>query len=122
MSKRCKLQKEYFKKYGNYKAVNSHGKYSDHYVKWLEDQVLESQPTTKSQLKEAFEAGRIYQAFSNVAVIPDISFSSSEIMGASMPPDFDEWYSESQQTLNNAPSNDDNDEDDADIPVTTNGF
>ena len=37
MSKRCKLQKEYYKEFGNYKGV---GKYSDDYVKWLEDKVL----------------------------------------------------------------------------------
>ena len=38
MSKRCELQKEYYKKYGSYKGD---GKYSDHYVKWLEEQILE---------------------------------------------------------------------------------
>lgn len=37
MSKRCKLQKEYYKYFGNYKGV---GKYSNNYVKWLEDKVL----------------------------------------------------------------------------------
>ena len=37
MSKRCELQKEYFKDFGNYKG---NGKYSDDYVKWLEDKVL----------------------------------------------------------------------------------
>ena len=37
MSKRCELQKEYYKEFGNYKGV---GKYSDHYVKWLENEVL----------------------------------------------------------------------------------
>jgi len=37
MSKRCKLQKEYYKEYGNYKGS---GKYTDHYVKWLEDEIL----------------------------------------------------------------------------------
>jgi hypothetical protein len=37
MSKRCKLQKEYYKEFGNYKGE---GKYSDHYVKWLENEVL----------------------------------------------------------------------------------
>ena len=36
MSKRCELQKEYFKDFGNYKGD---GKYSDDYVKWLEDKV-----------------------------------------------------------------------------------
>jgi|TARA_R110000868_G_scaffold170115_4_gene405333 hypothetical protein len=38
MSKRCELQKEYFKAYGNYKGD---GKYSDHYVRWLEEKVLD---------------------------------------------------------------------------------
>ena len=37
MSKRCKLQKEYYKEFGNYKGS---GKYTDHYVKWLESKVL----------------------------------------------------------------------------------
>jgi hypothetical protein len=37
MSKRCQLQKEYYKTNGKYKG---NGKYSDDYVKWLEDQVL----------------------------------------------------------------------------------
>ena len=37
MSKRAKLQKEYYKEFGNYKAD---GKYSDHYVDWLESRVL----------------------------------------------------------------------------------
>jgi hypothetical protein len=37
MSKRCELQKEYYKEFGNYKGV---GKYSDHYVNWLESRIL----------------------------------------------------------------------------------
>ena len=37
MSKRCELQKEYYKAKGNYKGS---GKYSDDYVMWLEDEVL----------------------------------------------------------------------------------
>lgn len=37
MSKRCELQKEYYKKFGNYKGD---GKYNDKYVAWLEEQVL----------------------------------------------------------------------------------
>lgn len=40
MSKRCELQKEYYKEIGNYKGK---GKYSDDYVKWLEDKVLKLQ-------------------------------------------------------------------------------
>jgi hypothetical protein len=37
MSKRCELQKEYYQANGNYKG---NGKYSDEYVRWLEDQIL----------------------------------------------------------------------------------
>ena len=37
MSKRCELQKEYHREHGNYKGV---GKYSDHYVNWLESKIL----------------------------------------------------------------------------------
>ena len=37
MSKRCKLQKEYYKEFGNYKGS---GKHTYHYVKWLESKVL----------------------------------------------------------------------------------
>jgi hypothetical protein len=37
MSKRCELQKEYYKANGNYKG---RGKYSDDYVMWLENEVL----------------------------------------------------------------------------------
>jgi hypothetical protein len=37
MSKRCELQKEYYQSNGNYKG---NGKYSDEYVRWLEDQIL----------------------------------------------------------------------------------
>lgn len=37
MSKRCKLQKEYYKCFGNYKGC---GKYSDDYVRWLEDVII----------------------------------------------------------------------------------
>ena len=38
MSKRCDIQKEYHKSFGNYKGS---GKYSDHYVSWLESRILE---------------------------------------------------------------------------------
>jgi len=38
MSKRCKLQKEYYKEFGDYKG---NGKYTEHYVKWLESKVIE---------------------------------------------------------------------------------
>ena len=38
MSKRCKLQKEYYKEFGDYKGS---GKYTDHYVRWLEYYVIE---------------------------------------------------------------------------------
>ena len=37
MSKRCELQKEYYKQFGNYKG---NGKYSDDYVKWLEEKTM----------------------------------------------------------------------------------
>ena len=37
MSKRCELQKEYHRQFGNYKG---NGKYSDRYVKWLESKIL----------------------------------------------------------------------------------
>ena len=37
MSKRCKLQKEFYQTVGNYKGK---GKYSDEYVAWLEDKVI----------------------------------------------------------------------------------
>lgn len=37
MSKRCELQKEYYKEHGNYKV---NGKYSDNYVEWLEKLIL----------------------------------------------------------------------------------
>lgn len=36
MSKRCEIQKKYHKKFGNYKGE---GKYTDHYVSWLEDEL-----------------------------------------------------------------------------------
>lgn len=42
MSKRCRLQKEYYKQFGNYKGS---GKYSDHYVKWLESEILNLRKT-----------------------------------------------------------------------------
>ena len=38
MSKRCELQKEYYQAYGNYKGT---GKYSNDYVLWLENKILE---------------------------------------------------------------------------------
>lgn len=37
MSKRCELQKEYYKQFGNYKG---NGKYNDNYVRWLENEIL----------------------------------------------------------------------------------
>jgi hypothetical protein len=37
MSNRCKLQKEYYKEFGNYKV---YGQYTDHYVNWLESRIL----------------------------------------------------------------------------------
>lgn len=46
MSKRCKLQKEFYKEFGNYKGE---GKYSDYYVKWLEDTIIEWIPTPTTE-------------------------------------------------------------------------
>lgn len=48
MSKRCRLQKEYYKQFGNYKGS---GKYSDHYVKWLEDKILNLRKTKQDETK-----------------------------------------------------------------------
>ena len=52
MSKRCKLQKEYFKTYGNYKGI---GKYSNHYVGWLEKELIKlrgsKQQSTMTNIK-----------------------------------------------------------------------
>ena len=48
MSKRCKLQKEYFKDFGNYKGK---GKYSDDYVRWLEEKILDNQKPELSKLQ-----------------------------------------------------------------------
>jgi hypothetical protein len=44
MSKRCELQKEYYQNHGNYKG---NGKYSDSYVKWLEDTIIEIRNESK---------------------------------------------------------------------------
>jgi hypothetical protein len=51
MSKRCKLQKEFFKLHGNYKGT---GTYNDNYVKWLEDKVIE-QDKTINEIENAME-------------------------------------------------------------------
>jgi hypothetical protein len=48
MSKRCELQKEYYKTNGNYKGA---GKYSDDYVMWLENQLLELQKKVMYQVE-----------------------------------------------------------------------
>jgi hypothetical protein len=37
MSKRCKLQKEFYKDFGDYKGK---GKYNDTYVRWLESKLI----------------------------------------------------------------------------------
>jgi hypothetical protein len=37
MSKRCELQKEFYKLQGNYKGT---GTFNDNYVKWLEDRII----------------------------------------------------------------------------------
>jgi hypothetical protein len=52
MSKRCELQKEYYQKHGNYKG---NGKYSDRYVKWLEDTILEIRKHNKIETHETNE-------------------------------------------------------------------
>ena len=49
MSKRAKLHKDYFQQFGTRKGTS---KVSDHYVKWLEDQVLELR-TEKERLQAA---------------------------------------------------------------------
>lgn len=49
MSKRCKLQKEYYKEFGSYKGD---GKYSNDYVKWLENEVLALRLYNVSQQRE----------------------------------------------------------------------
>ena len=37
MSRRCKLQKEFYKDFGDYKGK---GKYNDTYVRWLENKLI----------------------------------------------------------------------------------
>ena len=60
MSKRCELQKEYHREHGNYKGV---GKYSDHYVNWLESKILAlniqnvSKSFTEKQIDDAYDKG-----------------------------------------------------------------
>jgi flagellar biosynthesis/type III secretory pathway protein FliH len=54
MSKRCELQKEYYKANGNYKGT---GKYSDDYVAWLENEVL--------ALRQTLVVGRSEQLITN---------------------------------------------------------
>lgn len=51
MSKRCELQKEYYKEKGNYKGT---GKYSDDYVKYLEDKLL-----AQSELNNTVDLGSV---------------------------------------------------------------
>ena len=54
MSKRCELQKEYYKEFGNYKGE---GKYSDHYVNWLESRILAlTIPVVSDMLCGSFDA------------------------------------------------------------------
>jgi hypothetical protein len=47
MSKRSEIKKEYHKQYGSCKGD---GKYSDHYVGWLEDQLLSLREGQSEQL------------------------------------------------------------------------
>lgn len=48
MSKRAELHKEYYKQFGTRKGIT---KVSEHYVKWLEDQVLELRTENKTTCK-----------------------------------------------------------------------
>jgi len=57
MSKRCELQKEYFKEYGNYKGE---GKYNNHYVHWLENKVLALTLTSVSSMFYAEQMEKAY--------------------------------------------------------------
>jgi hypothetical protein len=50
MSKRTELHKEYYKQFGTRKGTS---KVSEHYVKWLEDQVLNLK--TDKEKHEAFK-------------------------------------------------------------------
>jgi hypothetical protein len=54
MSKRCELQKEYYQRFGNYKGE---GKYSEDYVRWLEDEVvaLRDAPSAQKALLKNME-------------------------------------------------------------------
>ena len=62
MSKRCELQKEYYKEFGNYKGE---GKYSDHYVNWLESRILAlTIPVVVGQSEQLFCGDLIKHNFS----------------------------------------------------------
>jgi hypothetical protein len=85
MSKRCKLQKEYYKEFGNYKG---YGKYTDHYVNWLERKVLAINYThCCTELKELdndnFEDWIIvngYAVHNDYYLKNDIAFSESDLI------------------------------------------
>ena len=70
MSKRCELQKEYYKDFGNYKGD---GKYSDKYVAWLEDQVqsYKAKAIEKTNAPELLEALKKADKFLKLD-LPDI--------------------------------------------------
>lgn len=71
MSKRCELQKEYYKEFGNYKGV---GKYSDHYVKWLEDEVLALRLYSVSHQRELLNS-----FFEYVYSLDELEFKDGQI-------------------------------------------
>lgn len=52
MSKRCKLQKEFYKDFGDYKGK---GKYNDTYVKWLESKLINLRNQKITLCKECTE-------------------------------------------------------------------
>jgi len=62
MSKRCELQKEYYKERGNYKGD---GKYTDDYVAWLEEKIVKNNVDladvikcySKKDLDDAYQNG-----------------------------------------------------------------
>ena len=58
MSKRCELQKEYYKQFGNYKG---NGKYCDKYVIWLENEILAlRQPPVSGRSEQCLHTERVW--------------------------------------------------------------
>jgi len=71
MSKRCKLQRKYYKDFGKYKENE---KYTDHYVAWLEDKVealtipvVTNWVSVKDELPESGQCVMIYSKDGGVA-------------------------------------------------------